>query len=239
MREPGFVEQFLRDVATHKLYIERDDGLYRHLRFRATEADGSTSGCMGFNIVTWPGWLAYSGDMGTFVFQRTADMLAFFRKAPVKATEAGRTIFDGIDRRYWAEKCEAADARGDGIREFELELFKREITEQRRRLLVRRGREWTQEQRSEFWDDLQDVIDAPDEWDAIHAMREWTYTDPKTSQRFGLDTDDFPTCEVYTQRFNWCCCALAWAVAQYDAHKAQAAAPAANDSPTPTATKAA
>jgi hypothetical protein len=34
---------------------------------------------MGFDVVTWPGHLSISGDMGCFVFTRVDDMFTFFR----------------------------------------------------------------------------------------------------------------------------------------------------------------
>lgn len=85
---------FLADVAHHQLTVLRDDGLYRHLRF---SKPGSND--MRFDVVTWPGFLAYSGDMGCFVFERLDDMLAFFRRP---YTGPGLTI----NERYWAEKCQ-------------------------------------------------------------------------------------------------------------------------------------
>jgi hypothetical protein len=53
---------------------------------------------MGFDIVTWPGSLCYTGDMGDFLFQRTADMIAFMRGACMSYS-------------YAAEKCVAHDGR--------------------------------------------------------------------------------------------------------------------------------
>src|SRR5690606_1795679 len=90
----------------HEMTVLLDDGLYRHLRFARPD-----SYCMSFSLVTWPGYLAYSGDMGNFVFTRLPDMFAFFR-GPL----------DSMSRDYWAEKCVAADT-SDGIRRFSVELF--------------------------------------------------------------------------------------------------------------------
>lgn len=225
MREPEFIAQFQRDIATHKLYVERDDGLYRHLRFRATDAEGRTSYNMGFDIVTWPGWLAYTGDMGSFVFARLPDMLNFFRKAP----RQDGTIFDGIDRRYWAEKCEAQGTRGDGIREFDAEAFKAEIRLRADALLSRRDvqEHLNAEERAELLERVQDeVLDKVDDWPgaAFNLAYEFSYDKGSvlndTYRSYSLSFDDFPSCEGYTQRFNWCCCALAWAVAIYDSYKA-------------------
>lgn len=246
MREPQFIAQFLRDIATHKLYVQRDDGLYRHLRFRATDPDGRTSGCMGFDLVTWPGWLAYSGDMGCFVFQREADMLCFFRKS----ARDGRTIFDGIDRRYWAEKCEAEGARGDGIREFSWAQFVSDVKQHVGYSFPEDGDEGERTLRAELLAHIEDNWpEREDEFGAVQFLDDYRYAyiEPGPQRPDGYESDGYvpehtpgrrtwcisdweSSSEVYTQRFNWCCCALAWGVAQYDAMRA--AAPTAPPSPT-------
>lgn len=66
--------RFLADVKDHKISIVRDDGVYRHVRFAKPETV-----CMHFDLITWPGYLAYVGDMGAFTFTRLRDMFEFFR----------------------------------------------------------------------------------------------------------------------------------------------------------------
>jgi hypothetical protein len=90
--------RFAQDIAQHQLTIIRDDGVYRHLRF-ARPGIYSYS----FEIITWPGYLAYVGDMGDYVFSRLVDMLEFFRQP---------TINPG----YWAEKIQAGGH--EGIKEY-------------------------------------------------------------------------------------------------------------------------
>ena len=85
--------QFPNNIKDHKLTIIRDEGLYRHLRFRQP----STSN-MWFDIITWPGYLAFVGDMGDWVFARDMDMLEFFRG-------------DKINPSYWGEKIQAGRHR--------------------------------------------------------------------------------------------------------------------------------
>lgn len=219
MLEPSFIAQFERDVAEHRLTILRDDGLYRHLRFSRPDSND-----MRFDLVTWPGFLAYSGDMGAFMFERTADMLGFFRRDP------GERMYR-MGLRYWAEKCEAEGTRGDGLREFDPAAFKREITVQRRQLLVEHGRTLDEDVRQDLWDELGDVIDAADadEISAWSAMREFSFFlgDGHKPERIHIESGDFPSCERYTQRFMWCCCALAWGIALYDQATAQKLAVAA------------
>lgn len=84
-------EFFDRDIAQHRMTILRDDGLYRHLRFSRPDTRN-----MSFDILTWPGYLAYVGDMGDYVFQRTEDMFEFFRH-------------DRINPQYWAEKVQCGE----------------------------------------------------------------------------------------------------------------------------------
>ena len=84
-------ERFARDIEKHELTVLRSDGVYRHIR-----CSKSNSSDMHFEIVTWPGYLAYVGDMGAYTFQRTEDMFEFFRRPDGK-----------INPRYWSEKVEA------------------------------------------------------------------------------------------------------------------------------------
>jgi hypothetical protein len=93
-------EHFEADTKDHGLTILFDNGLYRHLRL----AKPGTR-IAQFDIVTWPGFLAFTGDMGDYVFARLDDMLEFFRgHAP--------------NHSYWAEKCVAAD-KDSGIRAYD------------------------------------------------------------------------------------------------------------------------
>ena len=90
-------EEFQKDVSQHGVTIIRDDGVNRHIRFKRP---GTM--CMHFDLITWPGYLCYCGDMGTYVFSRLEDMFEFFR--------TDRDINPG----YWAEKLQAVDNHGHG-----------------------------------------------------------------------------------------------------------------------------
>lgn len=93
---------FQKDTATHQLTVLHEDGLYRHLRM---SAPGTRWG--SWDIITWPGHLATSGDSSDgLTFSRENDMIAdFFGKM-----RGGRPYYsDGapsIDFRYWAEKLQ-------------------------------------------------------------------------------------------------------------------------------------
>lgn len=90
--------QFQTATREHALAVIHDDGLYRHLRM----AQPGT-GVWSWEIVTWPGHLAITGDVGDgFTFARTHDMLEFF-----DTSEYGNCYGDNspfINPGYWAEK---------------------------------------------------------------------------------------------------------------------------------------
>lgn len=212
-------ERFLRDVAKHEMTVIRDDGVHRHIRFK--KADSSN---MLFDLITWPGFLCYCGDMGTYVFQRTQDMFGFFRKN-------GR--LDGIDHRYWAEKIEAADRTG--VEKHSRDEFTRQINDwvdqraegdkpddeepEQLALWAEAYTELRAEVESEVlsadsnevrcFDAANDFTHAGDAWKAFHGPdAKFEFTD-----FWEVDTKE------YTPRFLWCCYALAWGIEQYDMAK--------------------
>jgi hypothetical protein len=93
---------FQKDTAGHQLTVLHEDGLYRHFRM---SAPGTRWG--SWDIVTWPGHLATSGDIADgLTFSREPDMVRnFFGKMrgnrPYFADDA-----PSIDFRYWAEKLQ-------------------------------------------------------------------------------------------------------------------------------------
>lgn len=82
---------FARQTDSHVLEIIRDDGMYRHLR---CQAPGTIM--WGWDVITWPGYLAVHGDIGHSAFRRTPDMLLDFFGGPISSS-------------YWLEKCVASD----------------------------------------------------------------------------------------------------------------------------------
>lgn len=91
----GFREQ----TGDHELRVLFEDGLHRHLR---VQAPGTRM--WSWDVTTWPGHLAVSGDVGAgYMFTREPDMLEFFSYAG----KSDGHYSDGspsIDFRYWAEK---------------------------------------------------------------------------------------------------------------------------------------
>lgn len=85
---------FDQETLEHQLVVLKDDGLHRHLR---CQKPGTRM--WSWDVVTWPGHLSITGDLGAFVFAREPDMLLqFFHGASRQ-----------IDVRYWMEKCVSWD----------------------------------------------------------------------------------------------------------------------------------
>jgi len=223
-------ERFLQDVAGHQMFVLHEDDVYRHIRFRKPG-----TGDMHFDLITWPGSLCYTGDMGTFVFERTRDMFEFFRR-PERCRYS-------IDMRYWAEKVQAGDnsGAGNGVKKFSKEKFdanvrrwledfiKSEIEEAEGLgevdLCTRAMNDLRAEVESE-------VIGADDSdvrcYDAANDFRfdandseAWrTYYGGEKTFEF-VDFWEVDHTE-YTGRFQWCCLALSWAMQVYDKAKTDA-----------------
>lgn len=197
-------QSFLRDVADHQMIVLRDDGVYRHVRFKQPGTN-----CMYFDLVTWPGWLCYSGDMGTYVFRRLEDMFEFFRTDQTERTylaKDGRTLH--INLGYWAEKVEAEE-RHEGLKAYSADKFRRVI------------KEWLDE--AEASDEVRAAVEdeilsyADDhEYAAREAVNDF--------DRHGFTFHDFWEVDLqeYTYRFIWCCYAIAWGIQQYDKTKSAA-----------------
>ncbi|MHA0510143.1 hypothetical protein [Enterobacter kobei] len=92
MHDDDVLKGFIRDVSSHTMTIITDDGFYRHLSFGRPG-----SSIYRFDLVTWPGYLCMTGDMGTWTFSRITDMFEFF----------GGAFERGINPGYWSEKLEA------------------------------------------------------------------------------------------------------------------------------------
>lgn len=218
MNRSEILPRFLAGTATHELRIVVDDGVHRHLQFRRPGTY-----CYGFDIVTWPGHLAISGDMGTAVFSRLHDMFEFFRAKPAEHEKAGGLF---VNDGYWAEKCVANDG---ATQEYSARLF--------RDLVTRMFKEYVEERVDP--DDLADP-DTPPEWvarlwqglelevlndsedhdalsNAISAMSDFEPNDPDYSDFRITDAWEYASSlQQYTFHFLWRLYAIAHAIRAYD-----------------------
>jgi hypothetical protein len=199
-------EQFLRDVAEHEMIVIRDDGIGRHIRFKRP----GTS-CMHFDLITWPGYLCYTGDMGTYVSQRLEDMFEFFRTDREYKKRNGAQL--AVNLRYWGEKLQATDH--DGYRKYSADKFRANVMDwiEQCGLVGKLGHGLREELESEVLDHADDGSDA-----AYSAAMRFVWAGKRVFAEFyELDSED------YTHRFVWCCYALAWGIEKYDASKQPAA----------------
>lgn len=207
---------FTKDTANHVMEVIRDDGVNRHIRFREP-------GTMitHFDLITWPGMLCYTGDMGTYVFQRLEDMFEFFR------TDSGR-----INLGYWSEKLQAMNCTGrhsgNSVEEFSGERFTEVIKE----YLVGWIRDaksdgrLTKDERRSLWQAVyDDVLDKVEE-DGDRAMIAandflWRPDHEYATRRRDYRFEDIweRTFTEYTHHFVWCCLAIAWGIEVYDKAK--------------------
>lgn len=207
MPDNDFIKRFLGDVSEHQMTIIRDDGVNRHVRFRKPGTY-----CMSFDLITWPGSLCYTGDMGTYAFCRLEDMFEFFRTDRLHA-RPGQTLV--INPSYWGEKLVAADS-ADGYRNWSREKFAARLRETFDDWL--NDNEINGTRRSELLERLQDeliaYLDEEGKEGAYRAARDFEIDKSFPFESFWeVDTDD------YSYRFLWCCYALAWGIAVYDQAK--------------------
>lgn len=220
MRELACSEEcFLKDVASHEMTVLREDGVYRHIRFKRPD-----SGCFRFDFITWPGYLCYTGDMGTYVFCRANDMFAFFRTDREYMTlREGRTL--AINPGYWAEKVQSDSRLGNGTEAFSDDLFREAIKHDFDRHFENiepdddaseRDRAAFEEIKAEAWEAVEDEILGVDslESQGVDAAYHFAHS--------GLIFQDFFEHRLtdYTFHFIWACYALAWGVRKYDEAKA-------------------
>ncbi|MEI6715985.1 MAG: hypothetical protein WCO60_19720 [Verrucomicrobiota bacterium] len=193
------VERFLSDIRNHKLTILKDDGVYRHLRL---QREGSW--VYGFDIITYPGHLVISGDMGATVFARINDMFRFFRE-DITPTEIR------INPGYWREKIKSGR---DDVYTFTEEAFRRQVMS---------NLEDIKEDVENFADLIESIEDDIFSHDGEHDLRRALADFEWQGEPLFSDTWEWDFCE-YKFHYIWQCYAIVWAIAQYDLAKNQEAA---------------
>lgn len=205
-RHQEVAEWFIKHIANHKLTVRLDQPGYRHLSCSAPN-----TGNQRFDIITYPGVLVYSGDMGCYVFSRITDMLEFFRDGKA----IGAPI--GINPSYWGEKL-LASCGTDGHKEYCPELFKASVIGDAARQL-RQQRDDGKLDRRQVAESIRylrrQVLACAD--DGEHAARKAAHDFTDKLIRF----DDFyeTNLQQFTVRYLWCCRAIVWAIREYDALK--------------------
>lgn len=181
-------EQFPRDISTHEMKVEIDNGVHRSILF--TKSDDSYN--LHFRLITWPGNLCICGDMGCYTFSRVDDMFRFFR---------GRTK---PDQGYIAQKC-VGICKTVGIDEFSRYNFDEFTKESIDELLHSNT-----SPDAAILEGLQELLQDQDIASSDVALCRYYQVDPS-----GFDTslDEF---EQFTYHYLWSVKAAIWGIQQYD-----------------------
>ena len=181
---------FKRDTATHEMSILKDEGLYRHLRFKRP---GSYTFC--FDIVTWPGYLSITGDMGCYVFSRIEDMIYFFSG-------------EHINPYYWSEKMQAVNTKGSNTYHYKQWSGEKFLENLQKHFNGRHTNAEDAVKEFEAFKESSSIeyIETSDEYEAIAFIREHTCE--------LLDFSEYDN-TVYTYHYIWCCWALRWGANTY------------------------
>ena len=184
--------QFGRDVADHVLTIDLDSGAHRRLRCSKPGDDGWH---LRFDVVTWPGRLAISGDVAEYTFRLDGDPFSYFRRLP---DAPGRV-------RYLAEKVIAEDHKNP-VMVYDHDLFVAAVAAELRDLVPGPTRAA-----------IVDLLERDPFESATEAC-------DAAAADAGLDDFWEHALESPSLAFRWCVRAIAWAVAKYDAAKDEEAA---------------
>lgn len=192
-------ERFLHDTRHHKIEVMRDDGLYRHLRFK----DPSTI-VYYFDLVTWPGYLAIVGDCGDFVFSRTRDMFEFFG---VDDNGGERRL--SINPQYWSEKLQAP--RMEKATRYSYDAFREHVRE----WLASVSRDLDPDDAASLRVAVNDHLLA-DHLDAVHGdheahvlLRDFEHNGIRIGDSWEWSLRD------YDWAFLWCCWAIVYGIHMY------------------------
>lgn len=198
-RQPS-AETFLKDVGLHKVEILLDIGVHRHIKCRSTIHGWN----QWFEVVTWPGSLAISGDMGSWVFSRTEDMFRFFRSGELK-----------INPSYWSEKLQVGR---DEAKDFSNEAFREDLLEHLSWYGVKG------ERLSKLTAAIEEDIFSGNEseHELLRAAFEFSHDEVVHGEKckFQFETSEMPSGKRWTYRFIWCLYAIVWAIQQYDSQHA-------------------
>lgn len=188
---------FLKDTEDFHIRSIEEVGIVRNIRFGSMDGGSAHH----FNLTTWPGYLAISGDMGCFVFRRVEDMFDFFRSDEELK----------INPDYWHEKITSTGGRRSAKSFYKDKLLSscREIFES-----YSESFELSEDQKSELWEEMQSVFsDCRSQRDVTHAAMGFDM------HGFQFDYESIPDGMDYSYHFIWCLFAIVWGIQQYDAHK--------------------
>lgn len=179
--------RFQNEIGDHQMTVLHDDGLYRHLRFKNPD-----NGFYWFDLVTWPGYLSISGDIGCYTFSRTEDMFAFFASGA------------DINPSYWGEKLRA----DSGYKSFSTDVFVRSVTD----YFNDRENDDDPVKRAALWAEIEyEVLDEQYEDAARYALDNFRHEGFEFVDTFDWDLKDFDFFYLM------CCFAIRFGITTYRA----------------------
>ncbi|MEV8403564.1 hypothetical protein [Streptomyces niveus] len=196
--EDDIAKRFAKDTANHQMAVLHDDGLYRHLRFTSNPRG---YGEYWFDLITWPGCLTVRGDVGDgYTFARLDDMFQFFR--------ADRDI----NPHYWAEKLGGGR---QSVKRYSEAAFRQIVVE-----LFEAAVRYSDAPLGLGKAVRADILDADlyDESQARRTLEDFEF------KGFTFDDTWEYSFRDFDPQFLWCCHAIAWGIAQYDAARKAVAA---------------
>lgn len=189
---------FERHTREHQITIALDNGVYRHV---ICSKPGTS--IYRFEIVTYPGHLVVSGDMGSWTFCRIRDMFEFFRYPE-----------GHINRPYWAEKLVAVDRVGNEVghpgKEFCEDTFQQNVLEQLQNMEA--PAHVVERVRDEVFPYCADGAHA-----AMQALRDFDEDGYSFPDFFELPYTN------WTFHYTWICLAIVWAINRYDSARGSVA----------------
>lgn len=232
-------ERFAKDTENHTLTVLHDDGHYKHLLFKTPGASW-----YWYEIITWPGCLTISGDMGTWTFRPygNTDVIGWFR------TDRPHGHDYRINPHYWAEKLQNGVNGGrDNAQEYDKDV----LADHLRTAVADRADDhgWPADVKAEALNYLNANLlhyfgsegnqSESRDMEAAYEF-EWTTTravptrpsylgaaDVTEKFKVTFDWDTVYDCapyRAYTPHFLWVCHAIVTGIDQYDAHTAAQAA---------------
>lgn len=194
---------FTTGTAGHEMTVFREDGVYRHLRFRTPD-----NGFYWFDLITWPGYLTITGDMGTYTFNRNEDMFAFFN---------GTHVNTG----YWAEKLRHGSNGGRStVREHDGKEFKKWLVQD----FWETSRDVEAAEASKWWKNIEKML--RDIWLSVDTVDECDHVLGELGVLNGTPEDHYvdfwevaSSWEKYDLSFELCLAAILTGVRTYNACK--------------------
>ncbi|RNM05844.1 MULTISPECIES: hypothetical protein [Dickeya] len=215
MKDTKIKDRVLENISRHEMTIHRDDGLYRHIQFSQPGTN-----CYRFDLVTWPGYLCVTGDMGCWTFSRIADMFAFFNDG----------IGRGINPGYWSEKFESGTGHGrcePPCYEFDSDAFDKCLQEWLACYLENCEDEDDAQQAKETISELTGN-GFRTENDAFNALNDACF--PHGVSTYEI-TEGMGSTMTYSFHYLWICYAIVWGIQRYNESKTAVPAEASHDQP--------